>query len=505
MLAGASQQVSSSVGALFLFGLFGLLAFVMGSLLGIPAPLLWGGLFVIFLMGVLFLSRPKAYLFIMFLYYGLFSSFTSHRGGRVIPIYLPMENFFDEIFLMVPFAVLAMRWINRSLPRGAGWFFVGFILTSVLSIYVNKPPTIGAIRVVLAYMKFFLIWQFVRCLGPWTMRERKLLFWGMVWFALLQSPLNIGLWQRRLIASWGGDASVGSLGNAHAVGYISALALFMLVMWWLYPEPGRKPLVKLTVLGMIALIAHNLVFMTDTKHALLFMPFCGAVIFFSPAMRAGHRVWMIAGGIALAVAMVLYFIFGDLIRAFPRLEVVTESVLSLGKAETFRVLTQVFPFELPFFLVGAGPGNYISSVAMFSWRPLFVRYVLPFTPYAYTGYSAASTSVMGYPGSGWYTVWGEFGPVGLGLYVGLWVFFMKHLWRNAIQPGISPFIVGQNLALLAFAVLFVGINLLTEIFNIHIFYFTFAVLLGAFWDNPREEEDAAAVEEPQRKGAAISF
>lgn len=453
-------------------------------MLGFPAAFFWPSLVILFLVGVMFLQMPKLYLLLMFLFYGFFAAFASSQGVRVIPVRIPLERVLDEIFLVVPLAVIVMRFVQKTSPREETRLGLFFPLLAALSWYVNNVPTLNALRVTLAYMKFYILWYFVRCIGPWSEKERRRLFRLFVFFALVQVVVNMAMWQRGIWARMHPDCSVGTIGSAHFVGYVSAFALFMVGAWILFPSEGRRPLVTLAGAAVLLLIGYNLVFLTDTKHGLFIAPFAGLPLVVHPRLAWRKKLALITGAVVFCLASWIYFRLAQVYVVHSGVRTVWQQVRRAGKGAILRVIFTVFPRELPFFPLGAGPGNFCSSVGLFSLRPLAVKYVLPHTPWAYGGGQVISTSFLGGPFSGFNTLVGEFGVPGAALYYLFWAHVLRHLWRRARDPAASSFDAGQRTALVCSILFFVAVNFLFEVFIIHIFTICLAVLVGAHWDEP---------------------
>ncbi|MBN1269168.1 MAG: hypothetical protein JXB04_06230 [Kiritimatiellae bacterium] len=486
----------------FVVGFF--LSFGLAGMLGFPSAFFWPALVIIFLIGVMFLQAPKLYLWAMFLFYACFATFASFGGVRVIPIELPMERLLDEIFLAVPLAVIIMHLIQRTNPKEETGFGLFFPLLAVLSWYFNKAPTLNALRVTLSYMKLYILWYFVRCIGPWSHRERRFMFRAFVTFALLQFVANVLMWQHGIVPTVHPDYSVGTVGGAHFVGYIAAFGLFMLAAWILLPDKKRS--LPATFLGFLAILvsSYNLIFMTDTKHALFVMPIAVMPLLLHPRLGVEKRMVIIISGALFVGASYLYFLLADIFAVFPDVGSTWKQIQLAGKGATLRIIFTELPKEIPFWPLGAGPGNYCSTVALFSMRPLAVKYVMPYTMWAYGGLTAISTSFLGGPSSGFFTLLGEFGIISTGLFYYFWRHVIRHLWRRSCDAATDRFEAAQQAAIVCCLIFFLVVNFLFEVFTIHVFMLTLAALVGAYWDNPKQKPAPASAARPVRLPRPVS-
>ena len=127
--------------------------FFIAGMFGVPAPLGWAFLVIMFVVGSMLLDRPKLLLGSMMFYFLLMPS------NRVIGLLaLPMPTFLDELFFLPFIAVIVMNWIQRRQLREATLFPVVFCLIAALSWYVNgKPAVFTAVRVTLVSLKFYIL------------------------------------------------------------------------------------------------------------------------------------------------------------------------------------------------------------------------------------------------------------------------------------------------------------------------------------------------------------
>ncbi|MDD4341172.1 MAG: hypothetical protein PHO14_02950, partial [Kiritimatiellae bacterium] len=82
--------------------------FFIAGMFGVPAPLGWAGIVILFTTGALLLDRPKLLLMVM-LFYLLLMPANRFLGL----ISLPLPGFLDELFFLPFLAVIVMNWIQR--------------------------------------------------------------------------------------------------------------------------------------------------------------------------------------------------------------------------------------------------------------------------------------------------------------------------------------------------------------------------------------------------------
>jgi hypothetical protein len=315
-------------------------------------------------------------------------------------------------------------------------------------------------------------------------------FRGFVTFAVLQFFMNL-VWHRGPLLKFA-DAGTGTIGDAHFVGYVSAFGLFMiagrLVTW-----RGMPTLPQIFWYGFALLAtSYNLVFLTDAKHVLFFLPLSGIpflAMFFK--LKAHARIGMAVAIVCLAIGSSFYMVHAAAFEGRTIQDYVRAAKYS-GKGYVFRAMHHQLPRDIPFYLLGAGPGNFCSSVACRSFRPLAVKYVLPYVIKAIRsrGYSAES-SVIGTPRTSYFTLWGEFGPISTAVYVWFWGFAAWHLWRAARDDDELSLETGQRLAIISCLFLIFLLGGLLEVFYTGILILPTWSLIGIYWDDDKKGKETA--------------
>ena len=411
------------------------LMFLLASLVGLPAPIVWPFLVFVFCAGVALLGRPKALLAVMMFYFLLMP------GNRLFGLLgLPVPGFIDELFFVPPIAIIVMHSIQKRHVEGGVWFAYIWLGFAALSWYVNgKPSLFGSIRVTLIMMKFYILWYFCRL--ACTFEDiRQFWKWGefYIHYAAAQFLYNC-LWQR---APWvtlhednsGGVFGPEGVGAAHIVGYISCLALFLLAAWWIGVGHRASKGKRCWMLFLGAVITYDLVFMTDTKHALLMVPFAFLPVLFHRGVPFRLRLSLLAGGGVVALCAMFYLgVFSG--RFHPGRQF--NAMMASPKGDAFIAVTRDVPLLVHYPLFGAGPGRFLSPQAVDARTPLAKRYVTPYVDeqarrrLIHGGTSRTGDSVLGLPQSDFLTLMGDFGWLGTAVYAAFMAMVVFSLWKKA--------------------------------------------------------------------------
>jgi hypothetical protein len=454
----------------------GLLAtFMIGGLFGIPPSTLWPLLVILLLLWIFCLEHPKLYLGLVGVYY--LTAANGNLFGKVhLPI--PMASQIDELVLAVPFAILTMKAIERRLPGRATIFPLVFVVLAALSFKVNGVPKTLAFKATLTHLKFFIYWYFARSIGPWNNRERRAWAYAVIAMACLQFCMNL-VWQRGPIPIHG-DLGTGTLGGAHLVGYFSAFGLFFAAALFFFHEKPLKIRHVFLLILFVVIMIYNIIFLTDTKHMALFLPLAALPFFLSPRVRLSARLALAAAGLLFAWLGYLY------VREYEVRLSLQDLVFSYkysGRAYLFNAVLHWMGREVPFPLLGAGPGNFCSWHAVFAFRPLAEKHVIPFVIDAIrSGGRVTEASVVGTPVTSLHTLLGEYGPISALFYYGFWFYGMRWLWKGHLAREQSGFARGAQLAVVASMLLTVLLSYLLEIFELAIITMPIWTMAAVFWE-----------------------
>lgn len=468
------------------------LMYLLAGMFGLPASLTWAALVVVFCAGIALLERPKVLLTVMMFY---FLMMPLNRLFGLVG--LPLPGFLDELFFIPFLAVIVMSCIQRAnLPAGR-WFALAFSAVALLSWYVNgKPSFFGAVRVTLVMLKFWIIWYYCRL--TCTFKDMGHFWkWGRlyIYYAALQFPYNC-LWHRRPWPTMHWDHSGGMFGpegwgGAHFVGYISVLALFLLVAWFGSEGRGATRRKKWWMAFLGVVIAYDFVFMTDTKHALLMMPVAFAFFLFHPSISAKLRVGLLAGGLVVGMGSATYLSTQS--RHFD----IARYLLIMAdspKGEAYLAVTRDFHYLVPYPVFGAAPGRFFSEQARTSGAPLTRRYVTPYSDEMARskiagGHTRTGGSLLATPASDLLTFMGEFGWIGTALYGGFVGWVLWTLWRLTDR---APPKSGANAVYLSMAggtLFLVMTMMIAPVGTVPSVVFPWWMMVGCLWDMPLRQPE----------------
>jgi hypothetical protein len=464
--------------------------FFISDMFGVPAPLGWASLVIMFTVGALLLDRPKLLLNCMLFYFLLMP------GNRLFGILgLPLPGFIDELFFLPFIAVIVMNWIQRRQLQEATLFPLAFCLIAVLSWYVNRPSVFTAVQVTLIMLKSYIIWYYCRLTCTFE-NERHLSRW--VWAYILYVGVQFGynvLWHGRPWLRFHADVSGGvfgpfSTGGAHIVGYLSVFGLLLLMGWWVSEGRFARPRRKWAVALLTLVVGYNLIFMTDTKHALFVFPFAAFPFLMHPKFPARIRINLVLSGIVFIFFAVVYFqISGggsDLYR-------IKNSLRESPKGEMMYAVTTDFRHLVPYPLIGAGPGRFASNQAVGARAPLARRYIIPhLDKQRRMGYFKASgtllaSSILGMPQTDFFVLMGEFGWLGAAAFYSFLGWVIVKLWRKSASLPLERAASGYFMALCCCLVFFIFTTLLMNSFTIGVLSFPLWILIGRMWDMKPDE------------------
>lgn len=468
----------------YVAGLAGM--YFVAGMFGIPAPLGWAFLVIVFLAGVALLDRPRALMNAMMFYILLMPS------NRLFGLLgLPLPGFIDELFFLPPIAVIVMHLVQGRAVKGGNWFPVLFGIVAALSWYVNgKPGLPVTAKILLVNFKFFIIWYFCRL--TLTFKDAKELFhwcWLFIGFAAVQFAYNV-LWQRapwpRIHPDYSGGVFGPDANAAHYVGYLSTIALFILAGWMAAQWKKLSSRQKRGTVFVGLVIFYDLVFMTDTKHVLVLIPLACAGLLFLPGIPTRFKAWMGVLGVLVLMAGGFYFheqgVMKNIGNFAQRLE-------TTPKGQLFRAVTTDFHYLVRYPILGAGPGRFASGEARDARTPLARIYINPYYDEAqrlvYFGRRGTTSisSVAGSVNTDFFYIISEFGWFGEAVYLAFWLYcafclYRKGIWAREARSEIW----GVHLALAVSLVLFMMLQLLTSVCTMPCLAFPVWMMVGRIWD-----------------------
>lgn len=468
--------------------------FFISGMFGVPAPLGWAALVILFTLGTLLLDRPKLLLLAMMFYFALMPA------NRLFGLLgLPLPGFLDELFFLPFIAVIVMNWIQRRQLREATVFPLAFCLVSGLSWYVNGHSGIfTAMQVTLIMLKSYILWYYCRLTCTFE-NDRQLSRWAWAYiiYAAAQYLYNI-LWQGGLWVRIHPDSSGGVFGperiygGAHIVGYISVFALFLLVGWWV--SVGRHASFRARFWAGLCLlvIVYDLVFMTDTKHALVLWPFAFWPFLMHPALTARTRIKVVAGALLFMLAAAVYF---HMAAVRGGLSQQVENLRNSPKGEIFYAVTADFSHLVPYPFLGAGPGRFTSNQAVDGRMPLARRYIIPYDDQqrrmSYWGRQGdlAQASILGIVRTDFFKAMGEFGWLGTLIYYSFYVWIFFRIFRKSMEWPMDHLASGLFLGLVCCGIFLVFISFLIGAATVPVLVFPLWILIGRMWDMRVDKPD----------------
>ena len=473
--------------------------FFISGMFGVPAPLGWAALVILFTVGTLLLDRPKLLLLVMMFYFALMPA------NRLLGLLgLPLPGFLDELFFLPLIAVIVMNWIQRKQLREATVFPLVFCLISALSWYVNGHAGLfTAIRVTLIMLKSYILWYYCRLTCTFE-NERQLSrwTWAYIVYAAAQYLYNI-LWQGGLWVRIHPDSSGGVFGpqrihgGAHIVGYISVFALFLLCSWWVSVGRNASRRQRFWGLTCLLVIVYDLVFMTDTKHALILCPLAFWPFLLHPAFSIRTRIRLAIGGLLFLGAVGVYFQMASVRGGISEQ---LESIRNSPKAEIFHAVTGDFPHLVPYPLLGAGPGRFTSNQAVDARMPLARRYIIPYDDqqrrlgYWRSSGEVAQASILGIVRTDFFKLMGEFGWLGTAIFYWFYLWIIFRLFRKSLEWPMDHLASGMFLGLACCIIFLMFINFLIGVVTVPVLVFPLWLLIGRMWDMrmPGPGEETAA-------------
>lgn len=460
--------------------------FFISGMFGIPAPLGWAFIVIVFSLGTLLLDRPRLLLLLMLFYFMLMPK------NRILGLLaIPLPSFIDELFFLPFIAVIVMNWIQRRQLQETTVFPIAFCLISALSWYVNgRPSPFTAIQVTLVVLKFYILWYFCRLTTTFQSKEKLSRWvWAYIVYVAVQFFYNVlwqgGPWPRRHPDFSGGVMGPEGQGPAHLVGYMCVFALFLLAGWWI--SAGRKATRRQRRWwwACTVIIAYDLIFMTDTKHALVLMPFAFLPFLFHPSLSARLRSGLLAGGGIFMLASVFYF---QLAAGSFRWQSYIDSFKTSPKGVMLHAVTVDFPYLVPYPMLGAGPGRFTSNQAIAARVPLARRYIIPYDDeqrrlsYWRQGGNVTQASILGIVRTDFFRLMGEFGWIGTAAFYLFLAWLSWRLYRKSTEwPPEHP-ATGAFLGMSCCVIFVMFVTGVFDSFTIPVVTFPLWILIGCMWD-----------------------
>jgi len=418
--------------------------------------------------GVLLLGSPRKALL---LYWGwvLFAP--------VAEFLLPQKllKMLEQGLALFLLTILAGHWALKLAARRTTPAF-RIMLTALLglmgvSALANRVPSICLVHYSVTYLKH--IWIFLYALQFLREKDYRTVFIVMMFSFGIQIVFNVAYVVGinplpRMIGRDFYDAFLGTLYKCHHVGYYMMALIFLLVAYRRQVAGAGRRLCLL----MGSLVALIQFYLTYTQHAFpMLIGGLGLQLF----VVGRHRLRTFLRSVPFLVATVL--VAAVLVSYGPRAENVKRNLSPWAlkarwyearhglKGQAYAEVFKRVPRLLPYPFLGAGPGNYSSNTAVVHKRPLAMR-VMAYKTYGIDyGLIRASASVLGHPSAGILTLWGELGPLGYLLYLGLYVYAAIRVYRHVRgEVYVSPYRRVMAEAFVPMMAVFVLISFLSDEF-----------------------------------------
>jgi len=405
---------------------------VAGLFLVMNVGVLGWGLLLAVITGCMLLGRPRAVMTAYWFWVVIYPYVSTLFPGALI-------KWSDEVLVCTMGAVLIMHYTqDRGLFRELKWFnraFAALVALTVVSGIMNQLPRGLITHFALQYLRMFLLFYFAYAfLQP---RHLKGVCLAIVLMVVLQFVLNFG-WYLGInpLINWmsGPDLAIGTGIGANVCAYYSVFLLFLLFSYQLHSKGVAR---KFATFALILVTLVHL-FLTFTYHAYLMLAIC-AVVYGGLHVRR-YRARIPAAALlvfTVSAAALLPPSTFDLLRfelGPQRLKERVENLRYGPKGQSYEQNLTTLPQELPYPLLGAGPGNAGSMVARINFRPLANKYFM-WVDLSVDRYRLSSGgSIIGGPATGLLALWSDLGPFGFLIY---WSVHVGALWRvmSGVRQG----------------------------------------------------------------------
>ncbi len=402
------------------------------------------------------------------------ASFTSKIAYVVSPLFL--------LFMLFICIFEAHRFILKKYLGLIILFSLVFACFS-LSVVANQPPLINVAQFLLGYLQFFILAPFIIiCFDKEIINIdliKKYLLIPLVIEFIINFFWFLGISPLPNQRIGGPDWAYGTLSAPQELAGISSILIFI-SMYWLMFKPDYLNRVKLIVafgllcMGCLQLIFADskLTFMTvsiglsigcliiskqrlSKKIILSFLSvimICG-VFMLNMVYQYHTRMKEIYQGQSNPISM--------LVRDYKRL---TTAISYNPKIKIYSIVSNKLFGEIDFPFWGAGPGNATSRFSMTTKRPLAEKYI---TPQVDDVYSNMNNSYLYKPDSGFISIWGELGSIGVIFYYLTYTFL---IWKVILGLKKGFFNHKTFESTIAFAFVCFGFYFLLHNFIKDIFY-----------------------------------
>jgi len=462
-----------------------------GMTMGLTGLFLFGAAIPICVAGVFCLNRPMVFMMLAFSWYALafFSSSTyfPYLHYRFYNIF----RYIDEVMLIPLFFLLAMQFVfKRAIPpKTISMLWIATLLLTMLSGYVNGSGIKQIASFIQAYLRHIVLLLVASSFFERSDRNYK--FIGQIFIGLLiiQFILNVGwlLHCNPIPNIYTGknnicDQAVGSLGSSSYVTYLTIVGLALAISFLL--NRNKRNHIKWVLFGVMCVVQ---LFMGYTKHAI---PIAMIVLLFVTIFTvSGHKVSKL-----FSLAMILGIML--LLVTFINVDYSKQQTTWYNRQNLKTVFDVKQQAHINVYetlknnrsqLLGAGPGQFSSVVALWNNAPLFLRY---FYHELEKGRYNPQGSIMLYSRTGFLSLYGDIGVVGLMLFLAIYAVTFWHIFRQFLAGKYDRCKWARHLAVCwcGWALLYALLNCITDYLNFGITPFITWTIAGVLWLPPDAEQ-----------------
>lgn len=485
MIQHLPKSLTVAIGALLLFVCA---TFIIG-------PIMSAALVMLLSFIPRFFGEPRvavviAMLFIM--YSGVLKNFMSTQPFTLIFIAI----FFYFIIHLIFTSILRKQGDLAKVISNNKWvrYFRWLIFIIILSITLNQVTHAMALFR-FSYYYLFFIPSFLFALKVVKKGDAKRFFNALMVFFFVQLALNFSWWLNinPLTNTVPNplDFSYGSLDSCRYVGFFSLVMLSLFLFQLDKPINRWKAKISI-VLILLALIQF---YITYTLHMLLVFAIAfvsGVAFIFKVIKRKLFFVFSLIVSLILllSVFFVLYFSntteSGTLFDQFSKkqLELRYERLLTGPKGESYRVtFTELHSSSPLSWIIGVGPGMYMSKPAFIYAPPLALQYMGNYYLSIQNAQILARGGVNNVPMFGLGVIFGELGFFGVFFYYTLYIYpaiRVSKLLKS--QAYLDPYQLLMAKGFIVFVIFFLLENFLFDWFWVGFFQLVFAIWAAVIWN-----------------------
>ncbi len=420
--------------------------------------------------GVVFSSNPRVL---------LFGSLAVLSVAPLLRTVVPIGpvKFLDEVVIVSLFGVfLGHVAFHRMSFREAGTFgkiALAMLGWAALTWVINRGSPRGAFQCFVSYFSFIPV--YILSLRYLKISDFKGFLVGTMVFLWINVALSIGwLYEFNPLPLPPGikgiDRGVGTLAGCNFVAYFCAMFFFLLLSVLIHKVTSAA-VKKWAGLTMVVLFA--MLYLAYTNHAYMFL----AAAFIPYAFFSGlwKRRAILFVGLGITVAVMAAFTFSDVWKTYFSKDNIEFRMEMLSKSAKVQIMGDLLVdnyHSMPFtWFVGNGPGNGMGPIGKNNTTPFALKMLLPY--YRAGAMEMKTTmqmgSITGNTTSAVFTLWGDFGLIGTGVFVSfyLWLMFrcisvIKHENVNSSRRAIAEFLVGA-------IPFFIVVNIVIDVFLIKSF------------------------------------